>query len=67
VSLIVGSRELPVEPFNGPSGSVQFRGRDFTPGVDEWLRLRVDGIDSLLVDRSTTPPSFSLSDRVTIP
>ena len=67
VSLIVGSRELPAEPFNGPVSSVQFRGRDFTPGVDEWLRLRVDGVDSLLVDRSTIPPSFSLSDRVTVP
>jgi hypothetical protein len=67
VSLIVGSRELPVEPFVGPVSSVQFRGRDFASGVDEWLRLRVDGVDSLLVDRSTTPPSFSLSDRVTIP
>jgi hypothetical protein len=67
VSLIVGSRELPVEPFNGPTSSVQFRGRDFTSGADEWLRLRVDGVDSLLVDRSTSPPSFSLSDRVTIP
>jgi len=68
VALIVGSRELPVEPFNQPAtGTVQFLGRGFVAGSLEWVRLRVDGIDSLLIDRSTRPPSFSLSDRVAIP
>ncbi len=68
VSLVVGTHELPVEPFGGPAtGTVQFRGRDFTAGAVEWARLRVDGVDSLLVDRSTRPPTFSLNDRVAIP
>jgi hypothetical protein len=68
VSLVVGTREMPAESFAGPStDTVQFRGRDFVPGTPEWVRLRVDGIDSLLVDRSTAPPSFSPTDRVVIP
>lgn len=68
VSLIVGNRELSAEPFTGPPiDTVQFAGRQFVTGAQEWVRLRVDGIDSLLVDRSQTPPKFSQSDRVVIP
>jgi hypothetical protein len=31
-----------------------------------WVRLRVDGEDSLLVNRAATPPSFDESQRVTV-
>ena len=67
VALVVGTREMAAEPFGGPTDTVQFRGSQFTSGAQEWVRLRVDGIDSLLVDRSTTPPTFSASDQVQIP
>ena len=33
----------------------------------QWLRLRVDGVDSLLVDKSTAPPSFDPDHQVTVP
>lgn len=33
----------------------------------QWLRLRVDGVDSLLVDKSTVPPSFDPDHQVTVP
>jgi hypothetical protein len=32
------------------------------PAGAAWVRLRVDGIESALVDRSVTPPEF-LADR----
>lgn len=32
-----------------------------------WLRLRVDGVDSLLVDKSIAPPSFDAAYQVTVP
>jgi hypothetical protein len=68
VSLVVGTREMAAEPFAGAStDTVQFRGSPFVSGASEWLRLRVDGVDSLLIDRSTTPPTFSASDQVVIP
>lgn len=68
VALVVGTREMAAEPFAGTAtNTVQFRGSQFTSGAQEWVRLRVDGIDSLLVDRSTTPPTFSAADRVVIP
>jgi len=31
------------------------------------VRLRVDGMDSLLIDRSVQPPKFKASQKVTIP
>lgn len=68
VSLVVGNRELLAEPFAGPAvDTVRFSGGQFVSGAQEWVRLRVDGIESLLVDRSQTPPKFSQSDRVVIP
>ena len=36
------------------------------PPGQHWLRLRVDGVDSLLVDRSARPPVFDPSQRVEI-
>jgi hypothetical protein len=30
------------------------------------VRLRVDGVDSLLVDRSVSPPVFDTSQKVTV-
>jgi hypothetical protein len=31
------------------------------------VRLRVDGVESLLVNRAVTPPEFDPAQRVTIP
>lgn len=68
VSLIVGSRELPVEPIATPQATtVTFRGAGFTAGQIVPLRLRVDGIDSLLIDRTARPPVFDPTQQVTLP
>jgi hypothetical protein len=68
VSLIVGAQEIPGDAFAPPStDTVHFRGGPFVPGAEEWVRLRVDGVDSLLVDRNSSPPKFSVTDKVVIP
>ena len=36
------------------------------PGA-QWVRLTVDGVESLLVDRSAEPPAFDPSQSVTVP
>jgi hypothetical protein len=36
------------------------------PAGEHWLRLRVDGVDSVLVDRSVTPPVYDDTQKVTI-
>jgi hypothetical protein len=64
-ALLLGSREIPAEPFTDPTGSLTFEVVDAPPG-DHWIRLRVDGVDSLLVDRSTIPPQFFADQKATI-
>jgi len=63
-SLILGSCEVPAEPHPASTGTLTFVCPNATPGA-HLARLRVDGIDSLIVDRSVTPPVF-LPRRVTI-
>lgn len=66
VSLILGSRELPAQPITATSAAVSFDARDVAPGVYK-VRLRVDGIDSLLVDRSDPKAlKFDPSQEITI-
>jgi len=64
-SLLLGSREVLAEEHDTSTGTLTFVVRDASPG-DHWLRLRVDGVDSLLVDRTVTPPVFDPTQRLTI-
>jgi hypothetical protein len=61
VTLLLGNVEVPATPDPSqppsPTTTPSFVFRQVPPGT-YWVRLRVDGIDSLLVDRSTTPPTF---------
>lgn len=63
-SLLLGDREIAPETFVAPATSLDFVVEDADAGAP-FARLRVDGIDSPLVDRSTTPPTF-FDHRVTI-
>jgi hypothetical protein len=81
VSLLVGDREVPLvfpappppPPIDAltPKQDLTFEIKDLDlrplPAGDYFVRLRVDGIDSLLVDRTVTPPKFDPSQKVTIP
>lgn len=63
-SLLLGSREVRAEP-HPTTDTLTFevvRARAGRP----WLRLRVDGVDSRLVDRTVSPPVFDPTQRVTI-
>lgn len=69
VSLLVGSRAISlIRPLNPPERTrdLSFSLRD-VPSGEYWLRLRVDGVDSLLIDRTTTPPRFDDRWRLTLP
>jgi len=79
VALLFGDREIlpesvsTPEPPGGPPPptdpaaptTLTFHIDDVQSG-DYWLRLRVDGVDSLLIDYSATPPQFDDSQKVTI-
>ena len=69
VSLLLGSRSIPRSfPLNPPerTESLVFSRRGI-PSGDYWMRLRVDGVDSLLIDRAAAPPRFDERWRLTLP
>jgi hypothetical protein len=66
VSLLLGDREVPAPSRTNPVGTLAIRVPD-APVGQHYARLRVDGVDSLRVDQSVTPPVFDPSQRVTLP
>ncbi len=70
VVLIVGSRELQTEPFATATNTLTFpapAAPAALPTGQQWVRLRVDGVESLLVNYAATPPEFQNSQSVVIP
>lgn len=64
VSLLLGTREVRAEPITVATASPSFLVAD-APTGDVLVRLRVDGIESPIIDRLAVPPSF-FNYRVTI-
>jgi hypothetical protein len=64
-SLMLGDREIPADaPRPAALDTLTFTAA-LDPGT-YWSRLRVDGVDSVLVDRSHTPPVFDPTQAVTV-
>ncbi len=66
VSLNAGGHEALPSNFTAQTGSLIFVFPDLAVG-QQWLRLRVDGAESLLVNRAVTPPQFDTTQRMNIP
>jgi hypothetical protein len=64
-ALLVGDREVLARPLAASAGTLEFALTDAEPGPFA-VRLRVEGVDSLLVDRSVTPPVFDPTQRVRV-
>jgi hypothetical protein len=59
--------EAPAQPFAGSSTSLEFRFPDAPPaGGTPLLRLKVDGLESVVVDRTAKPPVF-FAHRIVLP
>ena len=65
VSLFLGDAEIAAQAFTAQTGTLTFAATDLAAG-SYYFRLRVDGVDSLLVNRSVTPPVFDATQQVTI-
>lgn len=65
VSLLLGSLEVPVQSFTAQTATLKFAASNL-PSGSYYFRLRVDGVDSLLVNRSVTPPIFDPTQQVTV-
>lgn len=73
VALLFSDQEVPFafpKPPHSLTAPLSFQNLSFDLGVlpagKYFVRLRVDGVDSLLVDRATKPPTFDESQRVEI-
>lgn len=65
VALLLGDREVPAPAITSNTANVTFTLASAPVGLF-WVRLRVDGIDSLLVDRGQNPPVFVAGQQITI-
>jgi hypothetical protein len=64
-SLLLGSLEILADAHAAQTNTLTFEADAVTAG-SYFVRLRVDGVDSLLVDRSKTPPVFDPTQMVTV-
>jgi len=64
--LTLGGDSGLVDPHPAATSTLTFRLGDVAPGA-QWVRLTVDGVDSLLVDRTVEPPAFDSSQTVAVP
>jgi hypothetical protein len=64
VSLLLGDQNIPAAPVTVPTGSLTFTST-LVAGT-YYVRLRVDGVDSFLINRSVNPPQFDATQKVTI-
>jgi len=74
--LLLGDREFPAQPPPAPPPPPAPEPTHYdelifnlteVPDGDYFRRLRVDGVDSPLIDRSVTPPVFDMTQKVTFP
>jgi hypothetical protein len=67
VSLIIGDQVIVADAITvAKTDTLTFKSSNLPSGA-QWVRLRVDGIDSILIDRTTTPPSFDATQQIVIP
>jgi hypothetical protein len=64
VSLALGQQEFAPQPFTAPVGALDFVIPD-APVANHLARLRIDGIDSPIIDPDAVPPTF-LDQRINI-
>ena len=67
VTLLMDTREAQAELFTANTSTLDFKFADAPPaGGTPLLRLKVDGIESIVVNRGARPPAF-FNHRITLP
>ena len=67
VTLLMDTREAPAQPFTANTTTLNFEFADAPPADGTpLLRLKVDGIESIVVNRGARPPAF-FNHRITLP
>jgi hypothetical protein len=66
VALLLGEQEIAAADRKAQSNQTSFSVPSSVAGGTYVTRLRVDGVDSPVIDWSQTPPAFDASQKVTI-
>ena len=64
-ALFLGDKEIAPDPHPAQTATLAFPAVALVAGV-YYVRLRVDGVDSLLVKRDATPPVYDVTQKVTV-
>src|SRR6185437_15524487 len=65
--LVLDSVEATAAPRAAATDPLAFEFPNSVPSGLRWVRLRVDGADSILLDRSGPAPAFDTTQRITVP
>jgi hypothetical protein len=64
-SLLLSDQEIVADAHPTQTATLIFQAQNLSAGV-YFVRLRIDGVDSLLVNRAVTPPQFDPSQQVKV-
>jgi hypothetical protein len=64
-SLLLSDREVLAASPTAPTDTITFPVVGAAPGT-HFVRVRIDGVDSILIDRTTSPPSFDPAQTVEV-
>jgi hypothetical protein len=65
VALLLGDQEIVAQPHTTQTASLSCKAQNLSAG-DYFVRLRIDGVDSQLVNRTVTPSVFDPTQKVTV-
>jgi hypothetical protein len=64
-TLLISDQEVAAQPHPTQTNTLTFNAQNLTAGP-YFVRLRVDGVDTLLVKRNVAPPIFDATQQVTV-
>jgi hypothetical protein len=64
-ALLLGDQEIVAQPHTTQTATLSFQAQNVSAG-SYFVRLRIDGVDSQLVNRAVTPPVFDATQKVTV-
>ena len=65
VTLLLNDQEVVADPHHTQTATVNFHAQNLSAGT-YFVRLRIDGVDSLLVNKAVNPPQFDSSQQVNV-
>lgn len=63
--LLLGDQQVAAQPHPAQTATLTFQAQNLSVG-NYYVRLRIDGVDSLLVNRAVTPPMFDPTQKVAV-